>query len=190
MILDMIQGCRYSRKSTDRWTLSKNSTTRQRTQGFCVKPVCIENVSNVCYIHSGPIFIPCQAWLRMDLIRNLSLNAIAYPSIRLFRSGHVTTQSRKISTTVFLAERKRIADRGLFCRILLKKPSFCQTDSSPRWTHRSDCLPNFGVNICPFNYGIKVILLRNWLQPPTSWICSTPILSLRNPPESSSRSKP
>jgi hypothetical protein len=46
----------------------------------------------------------------MDLIPNLSLNAIAYPSIRLFRSGHVTTQSRKISTTVFLAERKRIAD--------------------------------------------------------------------------------
>jgi hypothetical protein len=37
----------------------------------------------------------------MDLIPNLSLNAIAYPSIP-FRSGHVTTQSRKISTTVFL----------------------------------------------------------------------------------------
>jgi hypothetical protein len=27
MILDMIQGCRYSRRSTDRWLLSKNSTT-------------------------------------------------------------------------------------------------------------------------------------------------------------------
>jgi hypothetical protein len=38
----------------------------------------------------------------MDLIPNLSLNAIAYPSIRPFRSGHVTTQSRKISATVFL----------------------------------------------------------------------------------------
>jgi hypothetical protein len=38
----------------------------------------------------------------MDLMPNLSLNAIAYPSVRLFRSGHVTTQSRKISTTVFL----------------------------------------------------------------------------------------
>jgi hypothetical protein len=53
-------------------------------------------------------------------------------------------------------------------------------------------LTNFGVNTCPFNYGIKVILFRNWLQPPTSSnrICSTPVLSLRNPPESSSRSKP
>jgi hypothetical protein len=38
----------------------------------------------------------------MDLMPNLSLNAIAYPSIRPFRSGHVTTQPRKISTTVFL----------------------------------------------------------------------------------------
>jgi hypothetical protein len=38
----------------------------------------------------------------MDSIPNLSLNAIAYPSIRPFRSGHVTTQSRKISATVFL----------------------------------------------------------------------------------------
>jgi hypothetical protein len=38
----------------------------------------------------------------MDSMLNLSLNAIAYPSIRPFRSGHVTTQSRKISATVFL----------------------------------------------------------------------------------------
>jgi hypothetical protein len=28
MILDMMQGCRYLRRSTDRWLLSKNSTTR------------------------------------------------------------------------------------------------------------------------------------------------------------------
>jgi hypothetical protein len=28
MILDMIQGCRYLRRLTDRWLLSKNSTTR------------------------------------------------------------------------------------------------------------------------------------------------------------------
>jgi hypothetical protein len=102
MTLDMIQGCRYLRRSTNRWTLSKNSTTRQRTQGFGVKPVCIQNVSNIFYIHSGSIFIPCQAWPQMDLIPNLSLSAIAYPSIHPFRSGHVTTQSHKISTTVSL----------------------------------------------------------------------------------------
>jgi hypothetical protein len=38
----------------------------------------------------------------MDSIPDLSLNAIAYPSTRPFHSGHVTTQSRKISTTVSL----------------------------------------------------------------------------------------
>jgi hypothetical protein len=29
----------------------------------------------------------------------------------------------------------------------LKKPSFRRTDFSPSWTHKSDSLPNFGVNI-------------------------------------------
>jgi hypothetical protein len=28
----------------------------------------------------------------------------------------------------------------------LKKPSFRWTDFSPSWTHKSDSLPNFGVN--------------------------------------------
>jgi hypothetical protein len=31
----------------------------------------------------------------------------------------------------------------------MKKPSFHETDSSPSWTHKSDSLPNFGVNRCP-----------------------------------------
>jgi hypothetical protein len=44
----------------------------------------------------------------MDLIPNLSLNMIAYPSIRLFRSGHVTTQSRKISATVILPNGRKL----------------------------------------------------------------------------------
>jgi hypothetical protein len=30
MILDMLQGCRYLRRLTDRWLLLKNSTTRRR----------------------------------------------------------------------------------------------------------------------------------------------------------------
>jgi hypothetical protein len=190
----MILGCRYLRRSMDRWTLSKNSTTQQRTQGFGLKPVCIENVSNTITYIQGLYLYPITAWLRMDLIPNLSLNVIAYPSVHPFRSGHVIMQSHKISANCFLAKRKQIADRGLLCLILLKKPSFFQTDFFTELDPQIRLLPlqNFGVNICPFNYGIKVILFRNWLQPPTSsnWICSTPILSLRNPPESSSSSKP
>jgi hypothetical protein len=51
----------------------------------------------------------------MDSIPNLSLSAIAYPSIRPIRSGHITMQSRKISATVPLPNGSKIADRGLFC---------------------------------------------------------------------------
>jgi hypothetical protein len=150
------------------------------------------------YIQPGSIFIPCHGMasngLRAQyLIPNLSLSAITYPSIRPFRSGHVIAQSHKISANSFLAERKQIADRGLLCRIFLKKPSFFRTDLFTGLDPQIRLLyvPNFGVNICPFNYRIKVILFRNWLQLPTpsNWICSTPILSLRNPSESSSRFK-
>jgi hypothetical protein len=76
----------------------------------------------------------------------------------------------------------------------LKKPSFSRTDFSTKLGPQIRLLPvpNFGVNICPFNCRIKVILFRNWLLLPTSssWICSTPILSPCNPSEPPSRSKP
>jgi hypothetical protein len=72
------------------------------------------------------------------LIPNLSLSAIAYPSIRPFCSGHVITQSRKISANSSLAERKQTADREPLYRIFLKKPSFFWTDFSPSWAHKSD----------------------------------------------------
>jgi hypothetical protein len=143
----MIQGCRYLRRSTDRWTLSKNSTTRQRTQGFGIKPVCIENVSNTITYIQGlylyPVHSTTSNGLRAQyLIPNLSLSAIAYPSIRPFRSGHVIMQSREISANSFLAERK------LLCRIFLKKPSFFQTDFFTELDPQIRLLPvpNFGVN--------------------------------------------
>jgi hypothetical protein len=95
-----------------------------RTQGFGVKPVCYGNVFEYNYIHPGSVFIPCRGMtpngLRAQyLIPNLSLSVIAYPSIRHFRSGHVITQSHKISANRFLAERKPTADRELLCRIFL-----------------------------------------------------------------------
>jgi hypothetical protein len=88
------------------------------------------------------------------LIPNLSLSAIAYPSIRPFRSGHVITQSRKISANNLPAERKQIADRGLLFRIFLKKPSFSQTNFSPSWAHKSDS----------FLYQILVLTSSSWFN--------------------------
>jgi hypothetical protein len=52
----------------------------------------------------------------MDLIPNLSLNAIAYPSIRSFRSGHVTTQSHKISATVSLPNGSELPTADSFAK--------------------------------------------------------------------------
>jgi hypothetical protein len=118
---------------------------------FGVKPVCIENVSDEFTYMQGPYLYPVMTsnGLRAQyLIPNLSLSAIAYPSIRPFRSGHVITQSRKISANSPSAERKRIADRGLFCRIFLKKPSFFRTDFFTELGPQIRLLPvpNFGVN--------------------------------------------
>jgi hypothetical protein len=58
-------------------------------------------------------------------------NANAYPPTRPFRSGHITTQSCEISANSPFAERKQTADRKFLCRILLKKPSFCEPDLLP-----------------------------------------------------------
>jgi hypothetical protein len=44
MILDMIQGCRYLWRSTDRWLLSKNSTTRLKDSKDGTGPVSCEIV--------------------------------------------------------------------------------------------------------------------------------------------------
>jgi hypothetical protein len=65
---------------------------------------------------------------------------------------HIIPQNQLNS---FLAERKQIADRRFFYRMRLKKPSFRRTDFSPSWTHKSDSLPNFGVNTLylPFKDG-------------------------------------
>jgi hypothetical protein len=61
-----------------------------------------------------------------------------YPSIRTFRSGHVTMRSCEISANSPFAERKQTADREHLCRIFLKKPSFSGQDFPPSWAHKSD----------------------------------------------------
>jgi hypothetical protein len=77
MILDMIQGCRYLRRSTDRWTLSKNSTTRLKDSRVCRKAGLLWECFEYNYIQPGFIFIPCHGMtpggLRVQyLIPNLS----------------------------------------------------------------------------------------------------------------------
>jgi hypothetical protein len=142
MILDMIQDCQYLQRSTDRWTLSKNSTTRLKDSRVWRKAGLLWECFDYNYIHPGSIFIPCRGMtpdgLRAQyLIPKLSPSANAYPSIHPFRSGHVTMQSRKISANSPFAERKQTVDRKFLCRILLKKPSFSGRIFSPSWAHKS-----------------------------------------------------
>jgi hypothetical protein len=151
------------------------------------------------YIHPGFIFIPCLGMtpggLRAQyLIPNLTpkceclsihsflpLGPRHHAIPRNQRKQFLCRTEAKLPTASISAES--------FEEILLRWTGFF-TKLGPQI--RLPPVPIFGVNICPFNYGIKVILLRNWLQLPTSssQICSIPILSPCNPSESSSRSKP
>jgi hypothetical protein len=59
MILDMIQGCWYLRRSTDRWLLSKNSTTRLKDTKDGIGPVCCEIVRFFITNAKGSYLYPC-----------------------------------------------------------------------------------------------------------------------------------
>jgi hypothetical protein len=67
------------------------------------------------------------------------MRSLIHPFVPSFGPRHLAIPQNQHNS--FLAEPKQIADRGLFCRIHLKKPSFRRTDSSPSWTHKSDSLP-------------------------------------------------
>jgi hypothetical protein len=151
------------------------------------------------YIHPGFIFIPCRgvtpSGLRAQyLIPNLTpkCECLSIHSSLLLEPRHhaIPRNQRKqfpCRTEAKLPTASISAES--FEEILLRWTGFF-TKLGPQI--RLPPVPIFGVNTGPFNYGIKVILFRNWLQLPTSssQIRSTPILSPCNPSESPSRSKP
>jgi hypothetical protein len=59
MILDMIQGCRYLRRSTDRCFLSKNSTTQLKDSMFGTGPVLLCRCSIPITDIKGLYLYPC-----------------------------------------------------------------------------------------------------------------------------------
>jgi hypothetical protein len=59
MILDMIQGCRYLRRSTNRWLLSKNSMTRLKDSMFGTGPVLLCRCSILITDIKGLYLYPC-----------------------------------------------------------------------------------------------------------------------------------
>jgi hypothetical protein len=141
----MIQGCRYLRRSTDRWTLSKNSTTRLKDSRVWRKAGLLCECFDYNYIHPGFIFIPCRGMtssgLRAQyLIPILSPSANAYPSIRPFRSGHVTTQSREIIANSPFVERKQLPTANSSAESFWRNLPSSGRIFLPSWAHKSDSL--------------------------------------------------
>jgi hypothetical protein len=73
MILDMIEGCRYLRRSKDRWLLSKNSTTRleglESWHGAGLLWNCSNPITNTkgLYLYPGSNTTPIRPWLQHSL---------------------------------------------------------------------------------------------------------------------------
>jgi hypothetical protein len=95
MILDMIQGCRYLRRSTDRWVLSKNSTTRLKDSKVGAGPVCCKIVRSLLQTRRVYIYTLVLTRLLVDHEYNINVPApmsVLHPSsIRpflIFRPCH------------------------------------------------------------------------------------------------------
>jgi hypothetical protein len=131
MILDMIQGCRYLRRSTDQWLLSKNSTTRLKDSKFGTGPVLLCRCSIPIIDIKGLYLYPCPnttpGRLRVQhLIPKLMFRRQCPPRtchqfVPSLYPGHVITHSRKLpfkSANSPSAEWWCIADRKHLYRIL------------------------------------------------------------------------
>jgi hypothetical protein len=127
----MIQGCRYLRRSTDRWLLSKNSTTRLKDSKVGVGPVLLWNCSifitdtKGLYLYPCPNTTPGRLWVQHLLPKLMSRHQCPSRTRHQFVPslcpGHVITHSRKLpfsSANSPSAEWWRTADRKFLYRIL------------------------------------------------------------------------
>jgi hypothetical protein len=106
MILDMIQGCRYLRRSTDRWLLSKNSTTRRKDSKFGTGPILLCRCSIPITDIKGLYLYPCPnttpSRLRVQhlipklMLRRQCPSRTRHQFVPSLYPGHVITHSRKL----------------------------------------------------------------------------------------------
>jgi hypothetical protein len=174
MVLDMIQACRYLRRSTDRWTLSKNSTTRLEDSKVWRKTICYENVR--LQLHTSRVHIYTLSWHDSWWTTSIIFDTNLTPKCECL-SIHSSLPLRPRHHAIPRNQRKQSLCRTeANCRPQAPLPNLLKKSSPTGWDFfiklgpqiRLPPVPNFGVNICPFNYGIKVISFQNWLQLPTS----------------------
>jgi hypothetical protein len=195
MILDMIQGCRYLRRSTDRWPLSKNSTTRleglESWHGVGLLWNCSIPITNTkgLYLYPGSNTTPSRPRLQHLLPK---INTMVSCSSRIhhqFIPFFISNPRQHVFPNAFRlhpwnrssAKWRCTPDRRHLYRMLWGKPSVEWCSSAKFSSHVSLFLvPIFGVNICPFNYGIKRWFysgIDHKYSTSPGQICSTPVLS-------------
>jgi hypothetical protein len=131
MILDMIQGCWYLWRSTDRWLLSKNSTTRLKDSMFGTGPILLCRCSIPITDIKGLYLYPCrnttlgrlraQHLIPKLMPRRQCPSCTCHQLVLSLYPGHVITHSRKLPFTSAnspFAKWWCIADRKHLYRIL------------------------------------------------------------------------
>jgi hypothetical protein len=157
MILDMIQGCRYLRRSTDRWLLSKNSTTRleglESWHGANLLWNCAIPLTNTkgSYLYPGSNTTPSRPRLQ-HLLPN-GVMSVSHPSsihpFFIFKPHHHTFPNAFLfqAWNNSSAEWWRTLDHRRLYRMLWGKPLaewFSSTKLGPQVSLIP--VPIFGVN--------------------------------------------
>jgi hypothetical protein len=119
----MIQGSPYLRRSTDRWLLSKNSTTRLKDSLVGVRPVLLWNYSILITDTKGLYLYPSPNMTtgRLRVQHLLSKLMSRHQFVSSLCPGHIITCSRKLpflSANSPSAEWWRTVDRKYLYRIL------------------------------------------------------------------------
>jgi hypothetical protein len=170
MILDMIQGCRYLRRSTDRWLLSKNSMSRleglESWHGAGLLWNCSIHITNIKGLYLYPVANTTPIWPRLQHLLS-KINTVASCPSRTrhqFISFFIFNPRHHAFPNAFRfylwkspsAEQRRTPDHRHLYRMLWEKLSVEWYSSVKFGPHVSLFpVPIFGVNICPFNYRIK-----------------------------------
>jgi hypothetical protein len=123
MILDMIQGCRYLQRSTDRWLLSKNSTTRLKDSKFVTGPVLLCRCSIPIIDTKGLYLYPCpnttpgrlqvQHLLPKLMFRRQCPSRTRHQFVPSLHPGHVIMYSRKLP---FFKHKQSFCRMMAYCR--------------------------------------------------------------------------
>jgi hypothetical protein len=153
MILDMIQGCRYLQRSTDRWLLSKNSTTRLKDSkigtGAGLLWNCSIPITNTkgSYLYPCPITTPSRPRLQHLFLKLMPwhqcLSCIRHQFVPSLHSGHAITYSRMLSLP---------SAKQPFCRLMVcSRPQA----SLPNALRKTPCRMVFSYKTRPTNQSLS-----------------------------------